>query len=436
MQYSGTAWIPIISLGTMTMYANEASGTDSIDKGTGTGADAFATVQYALDLIPGNYSGNVIIHDAARTVGENLIVSGKYPTGNQTITINGTLSAYETITSCTPVVGTGVQRGTITKASAFNKGVADYTNKLVYMETDAVYRLIDGHASTISYTSGGTATSIAVGDILKGNTSGAWGDVLSITLTGGTWAGGNAAGVITMLVTSGTWQNGETVTNYTTSNANHCTTASTAANSTDTIVVVGTLPSTTSQSITISDWGTIAQSLTYNCDVSINYLSITGASTSVVGTKYAVLTAVGCYLHNSASGSISLNTAKISATTCYVLGYLSATTINIINGSIGLFYQSKIKTGGTLMNINLVASFAVSNGSVLEGGSVYGVRVQTNAGGGIYAAAASGYVRIRNCDKGLYAEKGGQIGNISLGVYSGNTTNTGADATTFGAVTA
>ena len=48
---------------------------------------------------------------------------------------------------------------------------------------------------TVSYTSGGT-TEIVAGDWIVGATSSAKGRVLSITLASGTWAGGDAAGVI------------------------------------------------------------------------------------------------------------------------------------------------------------------------------------------------------------------------------------------------
>lgn len=48
---------------------------------------------------------------------------------------------------------------------------------------------------SVAYTSGGT-TEIVAGDLIVGATSAATAVVVSITLTSGTWAGGNAAGVI------------------------------------------------------------------------------------------------------------------------------------------------------------------------------------------------------------------------------------------------
>jgi hypothetical protein len=62
-----------------------------------------------------------------------------------------------------------------------------------------------GNSRTLSYTSGGTYQVVA-GDVLVGATSGATARVISLTLTGGTWAGGDAAGVLTLCDQTGTFQ--------------------------------------------------------------------------------------------------------------------------------------------------------------------------------------------------------------------------------------
>ena len=64
---------------------------------------------------------------------------------------------------------------------------------------------VRGNSRTVSYTSGGTYQ-ILVGDVITGAISGATGRVIAITLTSGTWAGGDAAGVITVCDQSGTFQ--------------------------------------------------------------------------------------------------------------------------------------------------------------------------------------------------------------------------------------
>jgi len=63
---------------------------------------------------------------------------------------------------------------------------------------------------TVAYTGGGT-TEIVAGDWIVGATSSAKAEVVSLTLTGGTWAGGDAAGVMRLRSSQGTWTSGENV---------------------------------------------------------------------------------------------------------------------------------------------------------------------------------------------------------------------------------
>ncbi len=58
---------------------------------------------------------------------------------------------------------------------------------------------------SVAYTSGGTYEVVA-GDTVVGATSGATAKVVSLTLTSGTWAGGDAAGVLTLNFRTGTFQ--------------------------------------------------------------------------------------------------------------------------------------------------------------------------------------------------------------------------------------
>ncbi len=51
-QYDGSAWQPIHSLGTVVIYVDKTDGTDDLNHGTGTDSNAFATVQYALNMLP------------------------------------------------------------------------------------------------------------------------------------------------------------------------------------------------------------------------------------------------------------------------------------------------------------------------------------------------------------------------------------------------
>lgn len=61
-----------------------------------------------------------------------------------------------------------------------------------------------GNVRTLAYTSGGTHE-VLVGDILTGASSGATARVISLTLTSGTWAGGDAAGTLSLCDQSGTF---------------------------------------------------------------------------------------------------------------------------------------------------------------------------------------------------------------------------------------
>ncbi len=69
----------------------------------------------------------------------------------------------------------------------------------------------DKGLGTITYKSGGL-TALVVGETLTGNTSGATCRVKKYTTDGGTWAGGNAYGVITVGALQGCFQDNETVT--------------------------------------------------------------------------------------------------------------------------------------------------------------------------------------------------------------------------------
>jgi len=145
LQYDGTNWCPVRAYGSTTLYVNETSGTDSIDKGSGTGTNAFATVQYAVNQVAPVSSGDVIIYITAETYSENVVITGKSFDGDYTLLLSGTLTEEDSATGVTPVVGATSTQGTVTDA-AFTSDA--YDNFLCYFETDAEYRVIDSQAST------------------------------------------------------------------------------------------------------------------------------------------------------------------------------------------------------------------------------------------------------------------------------------------------
>lgn len=137
---AGTAsWINVQSFGTMTMYVDTANGTDAIDKGTGATTDAFATIQYAIDRIPGLVGGDVVIYVAAGSYAEGVTVRGKNFTGNYSIKIYGTLTAHATNAQESSVQGATTTRGSITDTGQFT----GHTNDLLYSSNNDEYFIIE-----------------------------------------------------------------------------------------------------------------------------------------------------------------------------------------------------------------------------------------------------------------------------------------------------
>ena len=144
MQWNGGVWIDIISLGAMTMYVDKTDGSDAIDKGTGVDADAFATILYAVNRIPGLISGNVTININAESYNETVSIHGKDATGLFTIILQGTLSQQSTGTLDSAVQGTGGTQGSITDTGEFT----GYANMLIYANSE--YRLIDSVTADVA----------------------------------------------------------------------------------------------------------------------------------------------------------------------------------------------------------------------------------------------------------------------------------------------
>lgn len=110
-QYDGSTWGSIISVGSLTVYVDSTDGTDDLDHGTAVDADAFATIQYAIDCIPGAVGGNVIVSINDETYTEDIVIGGKVPTGDYTITLQG---ATPTVLDSGLLVGSAVRASIIT----------------------------------------------------------------------------------------------------------------------------------------------------------------------------------------------------------------------------------------------------------------------------------------------------------------------------------
>jgi hypothetical protein len=143
-----------------------------------------------------------------------------------------------------------------------------------------------GNVRTVSYTSGGTHQ-VVVGDILTGATSGATARVISLTLTSGTWAGGDAAGVLTLCDQTGTFTAEDLNEGL---NANVCSIAGNSAASTLTSadgVDLTALPAEMTQNlITVGDKSAIIVSVeqfTSGGTITITPIIFDEAGTGVVG---------------------------------------------------------------------------------------------------------------------------------------------------------
>lgn len=120
MMYADGAWVPQWNYAAATMYV-DPTGSDSQNKGYGTGTNAFLTVQFAKNQIAGAVSGNVITYVAAGTYAEQVTIQGKNFTGPYTITTVGAMTTDVT--------------GTATSAGVFSGGGASAHTKAQLTDT-------------------------------------------------------------------------------------------------------------------------------------------------------------------------------------------------------------------------------------------------------------------------------------------------------------
>jgi hypothetical protein len=109
MEYDGSNWNSLFAYGDTVFYVDSA-GTDDYNHGYGPGANAFLTVQFAINAIPAVCAGNVTINLANYTFVEYDVIQGKQFTGAFNITFQGTMSTAlgTTIASGGSLGGPGV----------------------------------------------------------------------------------------------------------------------------------------------------------------------------------------------------------------------------------------------------------------------------------------------------------------------------------------
>lgn len=351
-QYDGSNWGSIISIGSMTVYVDKTDGTDDLNHGIAVDGDAFATVQYAADCIPGLFGGSVTININSESYTEAVVVRGKKAIGDYIITLQGTLSLQESATAVSMIAGSGATQGTLTDTGAFAGD--SYANLLLHVATLDEYRIIDSHTD----------------------------DVITIT---GVFSGAGAY----------VW--------------------------------------------TVYDWATTIQRIQLaptQAGVYLNDIKISGAA-PVLSGKYSELTLTRCSI---LVGSTQWIEGLMDCYQCYGTGAVWATFAVAAGGHLTIWYSKICCTSDTGNCIKLAYGGVIylRFGSILDGDAGGGNRATrgayatTNSVSSFYAAVAQGYNRVRNCDTGIYSEKGSVCVDTVSNQYSGNGNNEDPDAASFG----
>lgn len=164
-QWAGGIWKPMISYQAVTMYVNGTLGADIPGNGYGSGASAFATIQYAIDNVPAINGGDVIINVAGGTYAENIKVQGKAFAVPATLKVLGELSVVDTGTVNTAYSGNQTD-GTDGWLTCTGKTwtTDEHKGKLAYDSTSGNYALIRSNtADQLNVIGNGWANYIPVG---------------------------------------------------------------------------------------------------------------------------------------------------------------------------------------------------------------------------------------------------------------------------------
>ncbi|MDP2689926.1 MAG: hypothetical protein Q8P48_07415 [Deltaproteobacteria bacterium] len=214
----------------------------------------------------------------------------------------------------------------------------------------------------------------------------------------------------------------------------------------DVLTLVGTAPSSTTQTVTVYDWATIIDG-----GASDNALKVASGQVGVVFDKIkctnsataayvnrvlwiypaSIAAFYECWIYRSSGGYAAvpdggkLELHKVLVNSAFAAGVLSEF------GNV-LCWYSKIALSGSGKGLSMSNSFCnLRAGSIIHGCAT-GIEAQKNGVFNCGGAASEGYPRIRNCATGASAATGGQITATVNNQYSGNTTNESADAASYG----
>lgn len=146
-------------------------------------ANAFATVNAALAVVPGTFNCNTTIKVSDGTFTENVVMQGKAPAGPYTLTLEGTLTLLDSLTASSGVQGGGATQGTVVR-NAGTWTANQRQNKLVTITSgtnNGLTRIIDSNDTTTLTIAGcwsaavGTSTFKVFdwGTVIDGSTTGA-----------------------------------------------------------------------------------------------------------------------------------------------------------------------------------------------------------------------------------------------------------------------
>ena len=155
LQYDGSNWIAIMSFGDVIVYVDKTDGTDDINHGSGVDANAFATIQYAIDSLPPVLSGEAQININGESYTEDVKVQAKYVgKADKYLRLIGTMSQLASLAATGGNIGSGSTPAQVT--GSFTSG--QYDNKLIHFTSgsnNGLCRIIGQTTTTTIYLVGG-----------------------------------------------------------------------------------------------------------------------------------------------------------------------------------------------------------------------------------------------------------------------------------------
>jgi hypothetical protein len=159
--YDGSSFNSLFGFGLMEVYVDETDGKDDLNKGFNVNSDAFKTIQFAIDSIPVNSFGNVIINLNNESYSESVIIQGKKIAGDCCIDIVGTMidqigirnvtgATYNTVTVDGPALTVNAHVGQLIKIVA-GTGSDNLQEAIILSNTASVIAIVGSWAYSESF---------------------------------------------------------------------------------------------------------------------------------------------------------------------------------------------------------------------------------------------------------------------------------------------